>query len=238
MAGDDAASPATALLCPGTPAPPAGYATCRTSAECADAGNGNYACASSPPQNQPTCTGGCPSPHDQCTVDSECPAGAVCSQPTLGGCCPAGKTCAPACTATSCGPGESCAVSGHCKLTPCTDGFACGAGYLCAPSRPPSQVDAHGCANASCVSDGYVCGSGLLCQAGPQADPHGCSAISCADGFACWNNYDCVPTSGAWHHCVRRSCKVDADCDCGACVLGSCENSLFICVPFALGSVP
>jgi len=68
-------------------------------------------------------------------------------------------------------------------------------------------------------------------------NPNGCSAISCTAGFTCYPDFDCVPTSTDWHHCARRACGTDADCDCGACVNGACQASIWVCAP-SFGNVP
>jgi hypothetical protein len=97
------------------------------------------------------------------------------------------------------------------------------------PTR--TGADPHGCATALCTTDGYRCPAGFSCSSGAGGDAHGCLPISCANGFKCSPNYDCDKASQALHNCVQRTCAADRDCDCGACVQGSCADRLFVCSP-------
>jgi hypothetical protein len=196
-------------VCPGaTPAPP-GLPTCHDFSECP------FGLCSYEP------AGGCPVNPHECSIDGDCSNGGVC----IHGVC--GDQCIPPCTSATCTADQVCAMSGHCEPKPCTAGYTCETGTLCAPTR--SGVDGHGCAAASCSSDGYKCAPGFRCAPSPSADAHECSDISCTEGFACPMNFDCNPASTAAHHCDRRSCTGDSNCDCGACVEGVCQDRLFVC---------
>jgi hypothetical protein len=211
--------------CPGATPIPNGVMTCRTSSDC---GFGfcteNYI------------SGGCgacfPAPHD-CTVDSDCGSNNVCV-PSMDGPCTCGgpgTVCAARCTSSSCAAGERCEdTTGVCVPITCGQDYACSAGEICFPNR--TDADVHGCAPSKCASDGYGCPTGFVCLAGPMSDVHGCSPVDCAGGaFKCPSNTDCDPTSSAPHHCAVRSCTVDTDCDCGACVENACHDRLFVCSP-------
>lgn len=218
----------TLPMCPGAPFP-SGYPACRTQRDCPGASvcqlDGVTGC------------GACnPTPY-LCQTDANCMNNTVCHWQAIFTPCPCSgqplppyaKTCAPRCG--TCAAGFTCnASNGHCEPVSCTAGYACSAGLACVPSR--MGADMHGCATALCTSDGYQCPSAFRCQAGASADVHGCSDISCMDGFTCPKNFDCDPSSQELHHCKRRACTSDADCDCGACI-GTCQDRLFICSQLA-----
>jgi hypothetical protein len=103
---------------------------------------------------------------------------------------------------------------------------------VCSPAR--LDIDEHGCAPAKCANsaDGYACPAGFVCGAGSGADVHGCVPLGCETGqFSCPKNTDCDPASTALHHCALRACTDDGDCDCGACVQGTCRERTFVCSP-------
>jgi hypothetical protein len=207
-------------VCPGSAPPLSGYATCRTVADCPS--RTADACQLDP-------VGGCGPgpPPPQCQADSNCSGGQVCLQISPSGCSGLASHCIPPCTSTSCAADEVCAASGHCGPKPCNAGYACSSQTVCGPSKP--NADAHGCAPASCASDGYTCPAGYRCAAGAKLDPHGCSDVSCTEGFVCPPNSDCNSASTALHHCEPRACVRDADCDCGACIGGLCRERLYVC---------
>ncbi len=64
------------------------------------------------------------------------------------------------------------------------------------------------------------------------ADGH-CRPTSCEDGYTCPPGATCAPGSGGTdaHGCVLQSCTDDAQCDCGACVLGYCQAGPGRCEP-------
>jgi len=145
--------------------------------------------------------------------------------------------------ADECGePRRDCATDDDCAdgaCMPATDPCWCGEGTICIPAcTEGSCPEAHRCAGGrceplSCADDGMQCPDGTRCD--PSAaviDPHGCAPILCneEDGFECGPNQSChpgAPGSG----CVVRSCATDDDCDCGACVLGTCRQAPGVCVP-------
>ena len=57
------------------------------------------------------------------------------------------------------------------------------------------------------------------------ADGH-CLPTSCQAGYACPPGADCQPASvdADAHGCVLQACSTDAECGCGACVLGLCRT--------------
>jgi hypothetical protein len=85
----------------------------------------------------------------------------------------------------------------------------------------------HGCAPQACAQ-GYACPAGTTCAAGSYADSHGCSPIHCSAAHPCPVNTDCDP-AGPGEGCNIRRCTRDAQCDCGACVNGSCAPQLGVC---------
>jgi hypothetical protein len=138
-----------------------------------------------------------------------------------------GTHCEPKCTSSSCNRSERCEADGRCHIRPCDDGYDCAKDLKCAPKD--AGADEHGCAPRSCASDSFECADDLACAEGQNTDANGCSQVSCADGFSCAPNFDCHPKSSADHHCEKRSCKLDAECDCGFCIQDHCEPRLFVC---------
>jgi hypothetical protein len=213
--------------CPGVDPIPVGQTPCRTNADCAP----SSACMAA--NIYGTCGGACaPPPPRTCATDQDCGVSMVCvevvsAEPCV--CSPElGTECQPACTTDSCATDERCRTDGHCEPTPCDAGFACPDGQVCDSSR--SGVDAHGCGVANCDGDGYACPDGFTCNAVAGADLHGCAPVPCEQGFDCPLNTDCDAASTSPHHCARRSCSTDAQCDCGGCVLGTCQDRLYVCV--------
>jgi hypothetical protein len=132
-------------------------------------------------------------------------------------------------------------------MTPCTAGYDCSSGYLCAPTR--TDADTHGCATQSCT-EGYTCPSDALCESGSNTsnkDDHGCIPILCTEGYVCPSYASCdltsstrdkhgctvitctgFPCSSVNQACQRdtfgryacgpKPCATDGDCDCGVCV--------------------
>src|SRR5262249_50310236 len=114
--------------------------------------------------------------------------------------------------------------------TACGAAYACPDGQTCAPAR--AGADPHGCAPARCDTDGFKCADGWTCAPGKDANPNGCSAVSCVGGaYKCPVNSACKASSTMPHQCDARTCTSDKDCDCGACLLGYCQNHLFVCSP-------
>jgi hypothetical protein len=230
--GGTAGAKGTLPACPGETQIPSTQTTCRTNADCPMP---LWGCGPAYSGGGPGGCGICIAPQHECTVDGDCGQGKVCLPRPSTPCECVGMgpdtMCAAACTAASCAANETCdTASGHCKPTPCGAAFACKTGFVCAPTR--AGADGNGCAVANCATDGYACPAGWVCGAGQSTDVNGCSAVSCVGGqYKCPVNEDCVATSQSPHHCARRACTSDRQCDCGACIQGSCQNRFFVCSP-------
>jgi len=126
-----------------------------------------------------------------------------------------------------------CNATSRCELIPCTEGHDCGPMALCAPGRPGAYPN--GCVVKSCKLDGFVCAAGMECLAS-GGDLHGCGPLRCDHGGArCPVNSVCDPAAGG-QGCRPKSCTRDGDCDCGACIEGSCYARLFICSPVGVAA--
>jgi hypothetical protein len=215
----------TGSLCPGVQA--LSGTACRTDADCGPmiSPSNVYTCTEDP-SSVSACGVTCdPAPPHQCNDDSGCPTGFICGSVTASCCDRTGTQCMPACTPGSCASAQRCSASGDCEAIPCSDGFLCPANTQCAPAS--AGADGNGCAPQSCAA-GYACGSGLQCADGARgADAHGCVPSPCSQ-TGCPVNYTCQPnsTSGG---CVRKTCAIDGDCDCGYCLSNSCADRLDAC---------
>jgi hypothetical protein len=145
-------------------------------------------------ENSPrTCNLGCAGPMDQCGDDVPCPEGMLCTGTpaleVLDGCaCAGGTYCVAPCTGDDdCGTGTSCQPDGLCQSISCDDGYACAGWQVCDPDAP-------------------------------DGDDHGCRVLRCSepDHPGCGVNWVCDPEATG-NGCVRTSCTVGADCECGAC---------------------
>lgn len=246
---------ASPSVCPGASPPPAGYPLCRSSTDCKGAGFcapqpafGCGACIAAPrdclkdsdcagagtvcePVGLTGVPGGClcspgsqagarcmiQCPQRACDTGSQCTATGHC-QPIR---CDQGFTCA---TDRICRPGASTADPHGCAVKLCTDGLACAADQECSPTA--AMADALGCAPRPC-SHGYSCPTGWHCGSSAYADLHGCAPLPCSSA-PCDVNETCDPTQPG-RGCVARKCTRDGECDCGACVEGTCRPSLWIC---------
>jgi hypothetical protein len=241
-------------VCPGASPPLAGYPVCRSSADCV----GVSFCAEQPVGGCGVCVGvehACTTDSDCLPVGAMVCEPYVETSPCLCNGASNGTRCVPKCPGNACDADSQCSATGHCLPTPCsqgytcpsdlackpgdasadvhgcgtklcTEGFTCAADQTCDQSAP--QADVHRCAPAPC-SSGYACPTGWRCAAGTGSDAHGCTPIPCSMGAPCGVNESCDPTRPG-RGCVVRNCVRDNDCDCGACVNGSCEPSLWICV--------
>jgi hypothetical protein len=55
------------------------------------------------------------------------------------------------------------------------------------------------------------------------------SAVPDVPSGGCPPNFFCSPTAAVPHHCDRRACANDGDCDCGACIGNVCRDRLNVC---------
>jgi hypothetical protein len=240
-------------VCPGASPPATGYPLCRSAADC----TGGASCAQQPFGGCGACV--TPQHVCKADSDCLPAGAAVCEPyvETSGCICggsPNGTRCMAKCPGRTCETDTQCSATGHCQPTPCGQGYNCPSGRACKPSDPSAdahgcglklctegfacaadqvcdqanaQADAHGCGPAPC-SSGYACPTGWHCVAGPGSDVHGCTPIPCSGGPSCGVNESCDPTQPG-RGCVLRTCTRDSDCDCGACVQGNCQPSLWIC---------
>ena len=146
--------------------------------------------------------GVCLNPDRECDKSSDCQAGFICREYAQPCTCP------------------SDALASRCQRA-CVSSD-CAAGTRCS--------DASGLCEPIPCDDGYACPAGETCGADAGTpDEHGCVAISCGDGFECPDNTRCTPNASE-HGCVAVPCALDTDCDCGACVNGSCASGPGQCV--------
>lgn len=136
------------------------------------------------------------------------------ASPGCGPCVPPTRTCA---TDADCVLGDG--STGICQsyVDPCSHPFACGAGGDLTSTRCIPR----------CTTDAS-CGEGMHCNADGT-----CRAQTCMEGYVCPMFTQCGDLAGGdAHGCVRQSCSVDGDCGCGgACLTGSCFDTLGACMP-------
>jgi len=204
--------------CPGETVPE-GYPTCRSNNDCSVP---QY-CVADPLAGCGTCLPA----QNLCASDGDCTGGAVCAPgPDLSCLCDGrGTLCVAACTENSCAQGEVCQEDGHCVPASCTQTYMCPAGTVCSSLI---AGDEHGCAPMQCDTDDYTCPDGMVCDPEVGSDEHGCRPLTCTESGECPLNHDCDPGS-AGTGCVRRPCNGDGNCDCGACVFGTCQDHLYVC---------
>jgi len=125
-------------------------------------------------------------------------------------------------------PGESdpngCGV---CTSLPqaCVSDGDCSTGAVCIEHYDPCACEASGIwttCELACTADS--CADGEQCSANGHCEP-----IACDEGYECAPNTRCDPTSAVAHGCTILSCQTDGDCDCGACVNGSCASGPGLC---------
>ena len=173
-------------------------------------------CLCTGPGNATRCVPTCPG--HACGADTQCSATGHCL-PTP---CNQGYACP---LDLACKPGDPSADPHGCGLKLCTEGFACAAGWMCNQTDP--QADVHGCAPAQCPG-AYAYPADMRCAAGAGSDAHGCVVVPCSATSPCGENEMCDPAQPG-RGCVAKTCASDSDCDCGACIEGNCEPSLWIC---------
>lgn len=134
------------------------------------------------------------------------------ADPSLGGIVSVGDT--------PCSSAEDCQTGGRF----CYSGGPYWCGYACAENEITCQYNGDCGADQACVDKG--CCGGKCVQMKDRCD---------AGAYTCPENHDCKPTDGYAdvHGCAPRECKGDAECDCGACVNGSCAKTIGYCVPLS-----
>ncbi len=217
--GSAGAGAATAEACT-QPATTAGPPSCRTQADCKNGGQ----CMENAPTGAGLC-GACFPTVRECSSDEACGADRVCvTEPTEPCQCMGPDTrCLPKCTADSCLATQVCGADGHCAPRSCEQGYSCPSGTVCAPER----ASGHGCAPARCDLNEMTCADGEVCDPTSALPESHCRAKRCSEGAVCPKNLRC---GGANDYCERLPCTADADCDCGACIQGTCRDRLFLCV--------
>lgn len=177
----------------------------------------------------PACSGVVPQSNQSelCRTSSDCSNGYRCAAPGSPNC--AGIPASACQTDADCGARQICRADSN----PC-GGFEC-VPACSAESCASSEVcGADGRCQALTCGAGYQCPTGSQCNQGIGADPHGCNVPRCDETASCPEDEVCDPTSSTADGCAPRTCTSDADCDCGACILGQCEKELFVCVPALL----
>ena len=158
---------------------PTGRTLCRTTSDCT--GFALAQCVLAPPN-----TGTCRFVTQQCTLDTDCPAGTICQ---LGDC--NSHVCIAACTATSC-PAEWMCSGQHCVPVPCnTPGHPCPDGYVCKPND--AAADEHGCFLPHC---------GKQSDCAPDQD-----CVASAPGSGCVQHPCKVDGDCACGYCVNALCE-------------------------------
>jgi hypothetical protein len=203
---------------------------CRSAADCG--GNRNELCLAPSANFGPVgCVSGVAPPRSQCSRDGDCKLGEQCQLASLG-CGQYGTCFQSSCAAAGCQLGDRCRSDGHCEPIPCAEGWACSADQKCSPDPTTVLRDGHGCSPRLCT-EGWACPAGQTCDLGGYlSDGHGCRRKNCREGVGCPGWQQCQQTvrgTSTITECGRRSCQVDADCPCGACVAQSCESGPGVC---------
>lgn len=166
-----------------------------------------------------------------CRTHGDCDEGRCQAEP------PADSECGGECLE----PRVDCRSDGDCDDGTCmaaNDPCWCGEGAICIPAcTTESCPEAHRCTDGrceplSCEDEGVECPDGTRCSPSASVvDPHGCTPVHCRrhDGWECGTNESCRPGAPG-NGCVIRDCASDDDCDCGACVLGTCRPAPGVCV--------
>lgn len=172
-----------------------------------------------------------PAGQKTCATDDDCPGGGLCypaGVPDYSGMCGVAPRYTRECNRDQdCGKGKYCdgmvneqhgcgeIVQAKC-MTSCTKD-SCKPGEIC---RANGRCEIQQCA------DGYACRAGWTCdKAGYLHDEHGCREPPCSV-TGCGPNLACTGELCAPKHCSKQS-----DCDCGACMQGSCAGRPGVCGP-------
>jgi len=220
-------------LCDGAlPVAPA-QPLCRTDADCAV---GTARCQVPFPTPPNDCGAGCACPPAEpvsCSTHEECGSGRCFADGPFGVGCATGF-CMPSCLDEGCGEGYACNADRVCEAIPCDVSFSCARGLRCAPNA--EHADLHGCEPLPC-DEGFTCQAGYACR---PDDPRGvgnagCVVLHCSEagGPKCPVNSDCRADVGGTG-CTVRACEHDEQCDCGACVNGSCAPRPGVCMSLAV----
>ena len=112
-------------------------------------------------------------------------------------------------------PGDTSGLhaSGACPME-CDVDAECGTGSICQPLNGGS------CSQCRSACMATTCGPWEACGADGHCRPADCGT----DGYACPPGSSCglTGTPADLHGCSIVGCTSDADCGCGACVLGAC----------------
>jgi len=138
-----------------------------------------------------------------CTDHAACATFGSCYAPGTS-CCPVGMVAPRDCESDAgCSDGDVCEE--YLASGPCTGGL----GSRCVPDCRIEDM----CVDATCDALGH------------------CIPLECPREFECAVNQDCSPGNAAAdaNGCVVRSCTTGSECDCGACVNGSCQDGPGTC---------
>ncbi len=197
--------PASALACSDGDSPPADSGSDAISV---DSATGDGATDSSSGGDASTTNCSDYTPPDPtattCTDDTACDSIGACYPPGTS-CCPVNMMAPRDCESdTDCADGEVCEE--YIPTAACTGGI----GSEC---RPDCRMGGRDCTDGTCDDTGH------------------CVPLACPDDWTCDENSDCdSAAAGAdMHGCVIRSCSSASECDCGACVNGTCVSGPGTC---------
>ena len=205
-------------ICPGASAPSG--QPCRSQTDCGAASM----CVAAAPAGASTC-GACFPTNHACSSDATCGPDQICAaeaNPNPCQCMGPSTSCSPKCKADSCPASDVCGADGRCAPKSCQDGYSCLTGTLCDATR---SGDAHQCAPARCDFAEVSCQADEVCDPSVTSPGSHCRAKRCSEGATCPKNQRCGQTG----QCERLTCASDVDCECGACISGTCQDHLFMC---------
>lgn len=132
-----------------------------------------------------------------------------------------------------CTPPGAPQVCGACRIATreCEEDADCGPGGVCTTRELPCACDQPDtvCAIDCRTAESDPCAAGERCA----SDGH-CRAIPCTESWECAPNTRCDPSVDAAtdaHGCARMTCESAADCDCGVCMDGICQDGPGVCMP-------